>query len=84
MGRRSKNPMQLITPVSSKKQLLNMEAVRAFLGGISEDSLQRLRNDPEANFPKPLQIFAQTPVWSVEQIERFIARQEKVVEAISA
>ena len=43
MGRKAKNPPVLVAPVSSKKQLLTIEGVRMFLGGISPDSLKRLR-----------------------------------------
>lgn len=77
MGRRAKSPRVLVAPVSSKKQLLNRDAVCTFLGGISHDSLDRLRDDKSERFPQPLQMLNQTPLWSVEQLERYIARKEE-------
>ncbi|HZN68507.1 MAG TPA: hypothetical protein VFB66_24710 [Tepidisphaeraceae bacterium] len=73
-----------ILPVSSKKQLLTAAGVCRFLGGISHDSLGRIRNDPAERFPQPLQILGNTPMWSVEQLERYVARKEKEVESIGA
>lgn len=84
MGRRSKTIQTPVLPVSSKKQLLRIEGVCTFLGNISPDALDKLRNDPEKRFPKPLQILGTTPMWSVEQLERYVAREEKLVEALSA
>ena len=83
MGRRAKDPYAAVQPVSSKKQLLTAEEVRKLLGGVSHDTFARLRDDDEARFPKPLQIF-KSPMWTVDQIERWIARHEKQVEAIGA
>lgn len=84
MGRRAKVPQQLVAPVSSKKQLLTIEGVRMFMGGISADSLKKLRDDPAERFPQPLQMLGNTPMWSVEQLERFVTRKEKEVERLSA
>lgn len=82
MGRRMKNPPLTILPVSSKKQLLKMDKVCEFLGGISHETLSRLRNDPAERFPPALQIFSQMPLWSVDQLERYVARKEKEVEGL--
>ena len=82
MGRTAKAPLTLVAPVSSKKQTLSQSAVCAFLGGISTDSLYKLRNDPAERFPKPLQLLSNTPMWSVEQLERYVARKEKEVEGL--
>lgn len=84
MGRRAKEPYVAVQPVTSKKQLLNAAGVCKFLGGISHDSLGRIRNDAAARFPEPLQILGNTPMWSVEQLERYVARKEKEVESIGA
>lgn len=84
MGRSSKVPQVIVAPVSSKKQLLDKKAVCQFMAGISIDTLDKLRNEPGSRFPQPLQIFGGTPTWSVEQIERYIARNEKDVEKLSA
>jgi hypothetical protein len=84
MGRRAKEPQVAVLPVSSKKQLLTATGVCTFLGGISHDSLLRLRNDPSERFPQPLQILGGTPLWSVEQLERYVGRKEKEVESIGA
>ena len=84
MGRRAKVPVVTVLPVSSKKQLLQIEAVCQFLGGISRGSLENIRNDKDLHFPKPLQILGQTPLWSLDQIERFIARNEKQLENLVA
>jgi len=83
MGRRSKNLRQSVLPVSSKKQLLNSAATCEFLGGLSTDSLSRIRKDKDERFPQPLQMLGKTPMWSVEQLERYVVRKEKEVEAIS-
>jgi hypothetical protein len=84
MGRKAKIPQMIVAPVSSKKQLLGIAAVCRFLGGISDDSLAKLRNDPNDRFPHPLQMLGNTPMWSVEQLERYVSRKEKEVEKISA
>lgn len=82
MGRRAKNPVQLVAPVSSKKQLLRVAAVCEFLGGISIDSLHRLRSDPAERFPPALQMLGNTPMWSVDQLEKYVARKEREVEGL--
>lgn len=84
MGRKAKEPLVAVAPVSSKKQLLRSEAVCQFLGGLSHDSLDRLRRDADERFPTPLQMLGNTPMWSVEQLERYVARKEKEVGSISA
>jgi hypothetical protein len=84
MGRKAKDPQKLVAPVSSKKQLLGIDAACAFLGGIHRNSLDRIRNDPDERFPAPLQMLGKTPMWTVEQIERYVDRKAKDVEAISA
>jgi hypothetical protein len=83
MGRKAKESV-VVLPVSSKKQLMRKDAVRKFLGGISDDSLDRMRADPAERFPQPIQMMGNTPMWSVEQAERYVARKEKEVEAIGA
>lgn len=82
MGRRAKNPPIVVAPVRSKKQLLGIRDVCTFLGGISADSLNTLRRD--GRFPQPLQLLNKTPMWSVEQLERYVGRKEKEVERITA
>lgn len=84
MGRRSKFVRQAVSPVSSKKQTLMIAGVCEFLGGISADSLAKLRSDPAERFPRPLQMLGNTPMWTVEQLERYVARKEKEVEAIAS
>ena len=84
MGRRAKNPVQMVAPVASKKQLLRIEGVCQFLGGISGDSLQKLRDDAGERFPQPLQMLASTPMWSVEQLERYVARKEQDVSKLAS
>lgn len=84
MGRRAKQPKILVAPVSSKRQLLGREAVCTFLGGISEDSLQRIRNEKAERFPSPLQMLGQTPMWSVEQLERWVGQKMKEVDQLTA
>ena len=84
MGRRSTAPGVIVAPISSKKQLLSRTAACAFLGGISPDSLDRLRNNPEERFPQPLQMLGQSPMWTVDQLERYVARKEKQVDSLSA
>ena len=84
MGRRAKEPAVLVAPVSSKKQLLDLGATCKFLGGISADSLGRIRNDPDERFPQPLQMLGNSPRWSVEQLERYIDRKTRDVEKLSA
>ena len=84
MGRRAKHPIVAVLPVSSKKQLMRIDAVCVFLGGINADTLNKLRNDPDERFPQPLQLLGNTPMWSVEQLERYVVKKEKAVEAISA
>jgi hypothetical protein len=78
MGRGPKNPMQ----ITSKKQLPGIKAVCAFLGGIGDESPMRLRNGPNQCFPKPLQHFSNTPLWSIDQIENFVVRKEKEIEML--
>jgi predicted DNA-binding transcriptional regulator AlpA len=80
MGRRKKDPHELVAPVTSKKQLLDITAVCTFLGGIGRDALASLRDDQDERFPKPLQIFGNSPMWSVEQIERYVTRKTEDVE----
>ncbi|HEX8915978.1 MAG TPA: hypothetical protein VF796_26760 [Humisphaera sp.] len=84
MGRKAKDPPVTVAPVSSKKQLLRADAVCQFLGGISRDSLDSIRNDPDERFPAPLQMLGNTPMWSVEQLERYVSRKEKDVGQMSA
>lgn len=84
MGRRQKNPPIIVNPITSKKQLMNIEAVRNFLGGMSEDAFKKLRDDTSERFPKPLQITGSSPMWSVEQVERYVAKKEKDSEKLSA
>lgn len=76
--------MAIVAPVSSKQQLLRAEAVCAFLGGISVKSLYRLREDKAEGFPAPIQMLGNTPMWTVEQLERYIARKQREVEALNA
>lgn len=83
MGRRAKNQQNPVLPVSSKKQLLRIEGVCAFLS-VSRDTLDRLRGDTAERFPTPLQMLATTPLWSVEQLEKYVARKEQEAEALSA
>lgn len=80
MSRRAKNPNPVVAPVSSKKQLLDRKAVCQFLGGIGEDLLDEIRNDASRGFPPALQCVGKRPMWSVDQLEKFVARGEKEVE----
>jgi hypothetical protein len=82
MGRRSKTPAVLVAPVSSKKQLMNKAAVCKFLGDISTDSLDHIRNDPDQRFPQPLQLLRNSPLWTVDQLEKYVGRKEREVEML--
>jgi hypothetical protein len=84
MGRKRKEPFISVMPVSSKKQLLRIEGVCNFLGGISADVLADLRGKEGEGFPAPIQMLGSTPMWTVEQIERYVSRKEKEVESLSA
>lgn len=84
MGRSAKSPPISVAPVSSKKQLMGVNAVCLFLGGISAESLLRMRNDPCERFPHPLQMLGRTPMWTVEQMERYVTKKESEVSQISA
>lgn len=84
MGRKSKEPPVIVAPVSSKKQLMTIDAVCLFLGGMSHDTLRLIRDDAAEGFPKPLQMTGNTPRWSVEQIERYIDKKTKAVSQLSA
>jgi predicted DNA-binding transcriptional regulator AlpA len=83
MGRRAKEPYAAVAPVSSRKQLMDGEAVRKFLGGISSASFDRIRNDPGQRFPPPVQILGNKLLWTLEQLERYVDRKVKEVEALS-
>lgn len=84
MGRRRKEPFIAVLPVSSKKQLLRIEGVCNFLGGISADVLADLRDKKGEGFPAPIQMLGTTPMWTVEQLELYVNRKVKEVEALSA
>lgn len=84
MGRPAKIQPIVVAPVSSKKQLLDKRAVLAFMGGISHDTLLRIRNDPDERFPQPLQMVGNSPMWTVDQLERYVSRKEKEVSQLSA
>ncbi|HQY87822.1 MAG TPA: hypothetical protein PK402_04135 [Tepidisphaeraceae bacterium] len=83
MGRKAKIPVTIVTPINSKKQLMRGEAVRNFLGGWSEDKFKKVRDDADEHFPKPM-IIGGMQLWSVEQIERYVARIEKQADKLSA
>lgn len=83
MGRAAKNPVTVVTPITSKKQLMQIKAVCQFLGGISDDTLADIRKT-DSRFPKPLQVIGGGPMWSVEQLEKFISHKEKEAEKLSA
>lgn len=65
--------------IDSKKRLMNRSQVASMMG-ISVRTLTRIRNDPDSGFPKPVDIAAQAR-WTVDQVERFLARKEKLAEA---
>lgn len=83
MGRAAKKPPVEVSSISSKKQLLTVTDVCRFLGNITAMSLHRLRNDKQKGFPQPLQAFA-SPRWTLDQIERWVAREEKYAESMSS
>ena len=84
MGRKAKAPTTIVAPISSSKRLMRIEAVCTFLGGIDADSFLKIRNDPDERFPKPLQMLGNTPMWSVDQVERYVERKQLEVEKQSA
>jgi predicted DNA-binding transcriptional regulator AlpA len=59
--------------VMSDKQLLADHEVCRRLG-ISREAFEWIRNDPSMRFPRPLQIWS-FPVWTVEQVERYVAER---------
>ena len=46
--------------------------VREYLGGISCSTLDRLRNNKKAGFPRPLK-FGKTPLFNIEEVRNWAA-----------
>lgn len=82
MGSAPEQPRLLVIP-ATKKQLIDKLVICKPLRNTSVATLDRLRNDPTKRFSTPLQIIDRQPLWSIEQFERLVARQEKLVKQIS-